>query len=46
MKPTKEEAEKFLKWLAEPDDREKAYAVLDEISEAVLTILHKHHILD
>ena len=45
MKPTKEEAEQFLKWLQNPDDREKAMRVMDEISGAVIDILRKHNIV-
>lgn len=46
MKPTKEEAGKFLKWLQDPENRKQSVQVMDEISQAIVEILRKKHILD
>jgi hypothetical protein len=45
MEPTKEEAEAFLKWLTDPENKGDRAKVLAEISDSLIAILRKHHIV-
>ena len=41
----KEDAEKFLAWLQSPGDRDKAVRVMNEVTEAIITVLRKNDIV-
>lgn len=45
MKPTKEDAEKIMRWLVDPDNKEEASILFAEVAELIYTRMRKLNIL-